>query len=86
MVDQSTNGGRHILVPLAHSATVDDLRPLLYVLAERCPTLDISPMLNPRTGCLTPPGSPCREGGHRTLLGSSARPWRTSPNEAPRTS
>ncbi len=70
VADVSTSGGRHVLVPLAAGVTVDELRPLLATLAARCPTLDTTPMLNDKSGCITVPGSACREGGHRRLIGS----------------
>ncbi len=71
VVDVSTSGGRHVLVPLAPGVTagVTELRPLLDLLAARLPTLDIVPMTNAATGCITVPGSACREGGHRVLAG-----------------
>lgn len=71
VTDRSTNGGRHILVPLAAgtSATAEELLPLLRLLEARLPSLDKTPMTNPKTGCITAPGSPCREGGHRRLDG-----------------
>ena len=71
VTDQSTSGGRHILVPLAAgtSATAEELAPLLRLLEARLPSLDKTPMTNPKTGCITAPGSPCREGGHRRLDG-----------------
>ncbi|WP_328814278.1 hypothetical protein [Rhodococcus sp. NBC_00297] len=74
VVDVSTSGGRHILVPLAPGVTVGvaELRPLLNLLAARLPTLDIVPMTNATTGCITVPGSACREGGHRHLIGNLA--------------
>ncbi|WP_156296865.1 hypothetical protein [Mycobacterium paragordonae] len=69
--DRSTSGGRHLLVPLAvgTTATAEELRPLLRLLEARLPSLDKTPMTNPKTGCITVPGSPCREGGHRILDG-----------------
>lgn len=69
VVDRSTSGGMHVLIPLAAGSTfrVDDLRALMNTLDTRFPTLDKTPMLNERAGCITPPGSPCREGGHRQL-------------------
>ncbi len=70
VADVSTSGGRHLIVPLKHSVSVDDLRPLLSALAARCTSLDTTPMLNDVTGCITAPGSVCREGGHRQLIGS----------------
>ncbi|MEN4397339.1 hypothetical protein [Mycolicibacterium conceptionense] len=69
VADLSASGGVHILVPLQAALTVDDVRPLLYALASRCPTLDKTPMLNARTGSISVPGSRCREGGFRVLIG-----------------
>lgn len=70
VVDVSTSGGRHVLIPLAPGTTagIDELKPLLRQLAARLRTLDITPMTNPATGCITVPGSACREGGHRRLV------------------
>lgn len=70
VVDVSSSGGRHVLVPLApgRSIAVNELRSLLDQLAVRLPTLDITPMTNAATGCITVPGSACREGGHRRLV------------------
>ncbi|OZF25658.1 hypothetical protein CH296_26445 [Rhodococcus sp. 14-2496-1d] len=59
-----------MLIPLAPGKTVtaDEIRPLLRLLAARLPTLDITPMTNHKTGCITVPGSQCKEGGYRTLV------------------
>ncbi len=69
ITDRSTSGGRHILVPLADGAplTRAEIEPVLRALAARLPTLDITAMLNDRTGAITPPGSRCRDGGFRVL-------------------
>jgi len=69
ITDVSTSGGVHILVPLQTTVTVNDIRPLLHALAAKCPSLDKTPMLNDRTGCISVPGSRCREGGFRVLAG-----------------
>ena len=70
VIDHSTSGGCHVLVPLDRAVTLDDLRPVLTAAARRCPTLDVSPMLNPATGCITVPGAACKQGGHRRLVGT----------------
>ncbi len=72
IADRSTSGGGHLLCPLAigTSASHDEIVPLVRLLAARLPTLDITPNTNPETGCMTPPGSPCREGGYRQLVGT----------------
>lgn len=72
VTDRSTSGGRHVLVPLATDIPlrVDDIKMVMQLLATRLVTLDATPMLNADWGCITPPGSPCREGGHRLLDGT----------------
>lgn len=61
-------GGRHVWAALSESvdaATVDTLARLVQHL---CPSLDLSPLTNPATGCVRPPGAPHRAGGHSTVL------------------
>ncbi|WP_139278525.1 hypothetical protein [Rhodococcoides fascians] len=49
---------------------VDDIKIVMQLLTARLVTLDATPMLNADWGCITPPGSPCREGGYRLLDGT----------------
>lgn len=72
VTDRSTNGGRHVLVPLAigTTASFDEIQPLLRQLQARLPSLDPKPMQNPKEGCISVPGTPCAGGGHRTLDGT----------------
>ncbi|MGY1944430.1 hypothetical protein [Nocardia asiatica] len=72
VTDSSTSGGRHILIPLPLGVTLDltQAESVVRLLAARLPSLDITPMLNPDTGCITPPGSRCKQGGYRRLDGS----------------
>ncbi|MGY2115581.1 hypothetical protein ACW9HR_16890 [Nocardia gipuzkoensis] len=72
ITDRSTSGGRHILIPLPLGVTLDlaEAESVVRLLAERLPTLDITPMLNADSGCITPPGSRCKQGGYRRLDGS----------------
>lgn len=72
LADLSASGGAHILVPLQTAVAADEIRPLLTALAAKCPTLDKTPMLNDRTGAISVPGSRCREGGFRVLVGDLA--------------
>lgn len=69
--DRSTNGGRHILVPLAigTTASFDEIQPLMRQLQARLPSLDIKPAQNPNEGCISVPGTPCSGGGYRALDG-----------------
>ncbi|WP_280383858.1 hypothetical protein [Nocardia wallacei] len=61
-----------MLVPLPIGTALgrSQIEPILRQLAARLNTLDITPMLNPSTGCITPPGTRTREGGFRTLIGA----------------
>lgn len=74
IADQSTHGGRHLLVPLAigTSAGFDEIQALMRQLALRLPSLDPKPMQNAKEGCISVPGSPCAGGGHRRLEGTAA--------------
>lgn len=70
--DRSTNGGRHLLVPLAigTTASFDEIQPLMRALQARLPSLDIKPAQNAKEGCISVPGTPCAGGGYRVLDGS----------------
>lgn len=74
VTDTSTSGGRHVLVPLATDTPlrVDDVSALMTLLEARLPTFDKAPMLGASHGCISVPGSLCREGGHRQLDGTLA--------------
>ena len=72
ITDRSTRGGRHILVPLAigTTASLAEVTALMRQLAARLSTLDPTPMLNAKEGCISVPGTRCSGGGHRILDGS----------------
>lgn len=72
VTDSSATGGRHLIAPLAigTSASCDEITQLVRILANRLPTLDITPNTNAATGCISVPGSPDKAGGHRQLDGS----------------
>src|SRR6478735_4468928 len=91
VTDRSTSGGGHLICPLAigTSASLDEMVQLVRLLAARLRTLDITPNTNAETGCMTPPGSPCREGGFRQLVGTldaavEAFTTRSAPDLLPR--
>lgn len=71
VTDRSSNGGRHILVPLAigTTASFDEIQSLMRQLKARLPSLDPKPMQNPKEGCISVPGTPCAGGGYRVLDG-----------------
>lgn len=74
ITDSSTNGGRHLIAPLAigTSASCDEITALVRLLASRLPTLDITPNTGAKQGCISVPGSPDKNGGYRQLDGSLA--------------
>lgn len=61
-------GGRHVWTALADGADAQTVATVARLARHLCPTLDISPMTNPATGCVRPPGSPHRDGGRSTVL------------------
>ena len=67
VADVADSGGRHVWLPLQRPATVEQMRELTALCARLWPTLDTSPSNNPTDGCLTPPGSRCKDGRFRRL-------------------
>jgi hypothetical protein len=61
-------GGRHVWTALAESVDPETVATLARLARHLCPTLDLSPLSNPATGCVRPPGSPHRSGGSSTVL------------------
>ncbi len=53
-------GGRHVWAALATPAPAPLVDAVARTLATRLPSLDITPLVNPATGCLRPPGAPHR--------------------------
>lgn len=61
-------GGRHVWTALAESVDAETVATLARLARHVCPTLDLSPLSNPATGCVRPPGAPHRAGGHSRVL------------------
>lgn len=61
-------GGRHLWVGLSESVSPVLVERLARVLRQFAPTLDLSPLANPATGCVRPPGAPHRHGGTSRVL------------------
>ena len=83
VTDRSPRGGRHVYIPLAPGVELSKahVEPLMRLLQRHLPTLDISPMLGETKGCITPPGSACKTGGHRELVGSTVAEAKTALTE-----
>ena len=56
-------GGRHIWIGLADPIPADQVRLLAQLAKQLLPSLDPTPLMNPATGCVRPPGAPHRLGG-----------------------
>lgn len=61
-------GGRHVWTALAESVDARTVSTMARLARHVCPTLDLSPLSNPATGCVRPPGAPHRAGGYSTVL------------------
>ncbi len=74
-------GGRHVWLALADPAEPGQVAELARLARGRLPSLDPTPLLNPRTGCARPPGAPHRLGGASTVLDGDVASL-TSPDAA----
>ncbi len=63
VTESGPNGGRHVWIALETAAAAETVRELAQLAAQLLPSLDATPLTNPRTGCVRPPGSPHRRGG-----------------------
>lgn len=67
VTDHSPTGGVHIYLPLAERMPYDTAREIVEALATTHPTLDPGPHRSLKTGCIRPPGSAHKHGGHQQL-------------------
>ena len=63
VTESGPNGGRHVWIALETAAAAETVRELAQLAAQLLPSLDTTPLTNPRTGCVRPPGAPHRRGG-----------------------
>lgn len=65
-------GGIHLWVPVNDpnkvGAPAHLVAKIAHAASHRCSSLDKSPLLNPTTGCVRPPGAPHRLGGYSRLI------------------
>lgn len=66
--DASPSGGRHIYIPLNHDVPHTVLADVARRLATRYPSIDPNPHYSADTGCIRPPGSAWKRGGHQRLI------------------
>ena len=67
ITDVAVSGGRHLWVPLTAPTTVEQVRTLMRACQSRWPSLDTTPASNVTEGCLTAPGSVCKDRQARRL-------------------
>lgn len=60
--------GRHVWAALAEPVDATTIRDLAYAMHAAWPSLDITPLTNPATGCVRPPGAPHRDGGSSQII------------------
>lgn len=66
------SGHTHLLATLTDPADHQEMRTVAQALRAVARHLDVTPLLNPVTGCIRPPGSPHRAGGTSRLVGDEA--------------
>src|SRR5205085_448987 len=63
-------GHRHLLTTWPKGLDAGAVRAVAVALRDRvAPDLDVTPLTNPKTGCIRPPGSPHRHGGRSEVAG-----------------
>ncbi len=76
-------GGRHVWIGMAEFVDADLVRDLALLAAQLLPCLYPTPLTNPATGCVRPPGAPHRLGGVSVAQGPlTALTARTVPVDA----
>ena len=65
------SGGRHVWIALDEATDPQLIRELADLAGSLLPSLDKSPLSNPDTGCVRPPGAPHRTGGASTIARGS---------------
>lgn len=62
------SGGRHVWAALAEPVDADTVATIARLARHLCPTLDLSPLTNPATGCIRPPWAPHRDGDTSVVI------------------
>lgn len=83
VAESGPTGGRHVWVRPAAPAPAGLIKQLAHGLRYLLPTLDITPLTNPSTGALRPPGAPHRSGGRSRLLTSDLTSFLAAAASAP---
>ena len=69
VVESGPTGGRHVWIALTDAVTAALVATVAALAAQLLPSLDVTPLNNPATGCVRPPGAPHRLGGVSRPLG-----------------
>lgn len=70
VADRGPTGGWHVYARLPQPAAAWQVRQVVAALRTLLPSLDPGPLTNPVHGCIRPPGSAHKTGGHQRLVGS----------------
>lgn len=63
--------GRHVWIGMAEPLDAETTKDLGKLVKLLCPSLDLSPLSNPRSGCVRPPGAPHRVSGTSRVIGGN---------------
>ncbi|MBK8462885.1 MAG: hypothetical protein IPL36_07620 [Nigerium sp.] len=69
--ESGPTGGRHVWLALREPVDAVLVGALAHLLKAWLPTLDVSPLVNPTSGCVRPPGATHRAGGTSRVLAGS---------------
>lgn len=69
VADRGPTGGWHVYARLPQPAAAWEVRQVVAALGAFLPSLDPGPLTNPVHGCIRPPGSVHKTGGHQRLVG-----------------
>lgn len=71
--ESGPTGGRHVWASTLDTIDPRDMKAIAVGMRAMCPSLDITPLCNPRTGCARPPYAPHRQGGASRPIHGSIR-------------
>lgn len=72
VTESGPTGGRHVWIALEDPTAAETVREIAMLAKSLLPSLDPTPLTNPATGCVRPPGAIHRHGGSSRPLGPLA--------------
>lgn len=68
--ESGPTGGRHVWLGMVEPVAAEQAKEIALLAVQLLPSLDPTPLTNPATGCVRPPGAPHRMGGVSLAQGS----------------